>query len=144
MEECSKCGFNDEDYGCTCSDFNKWYACPFENKKPENVQALEEYAKQKENDMSIIRTLSVKLSELAKELGNEVKDEYGVEIEFRLSSKSDGNDLSTYVKVIITKNERDIGLLIVYIDLDAPLSETLLYIKNRFNITKALEYYRKM
>ena len=94
--------------------------------------------------MGIVRTLSRKLNALAEELGNEVKDEYGVEIEFRLSSKSDGNDLSTYVKVIITKNERDIGLLIVYIDLDAPLSETLLYIKNRFNTTKALEFYRKM
>ena len=143
MDECYKCGFNDVDYGCKCDNFNKWYACPIENKKPENIQALKEYVKQKEISMSIIRTLSVKFSELAKELRNEVKDDYGVEIEFRLSSKNDGNDLSTYVKVIVTKNERDISLLNVYIDLDAPLSETLLYIKNRFNTTRALEFYRK-
>lgn len=47
MKECHTCGFYDEDYGCTCNDFNKWYACPIENKKPENIQALKEYAKQK-------------------------------------------------------------------------------------------------
>lgn len=43
-KECRKCGFNDEDYGCICPYSDKWYACPIENKKPENVQALKEYA----------------------------------------------------------------------------------------------------
>lgn len=42
-KECYNCGFNDEDYGCTCPHTDKWYACPIENKKPENVKALEEY-----------------------------------------------------------------------------------------------------
>ena len=42
MNECLRCGFNDEDYGCTCPHSDKWYACPIENKKPENIQALEE------------------------------------------------------------------------------------------------------
>ena len=42
-KECLKCGFNDEDYGCTCSHSDKWYACPIENSKPENIQALKEY-----------------------------------------------------------------------------------------------------
>lgn len=46
MKECNKCGFNDEDYGCTCNHSDKWYACPIENKKPENIQALKEYAEQ--------------------------------------------------------------------------------------------------
>ncbi len=46
MKECCRCGFNDENYGCTCPHSDKWYACPIENKKPENVQALEEYAEQ--------------------------------------------------------------------------------------------------
>jgi hypothetical protein len=41
-EVCSRCGFNDEDYGCTCTHSDKWYACPIENKKPENIQALKE------------------------------------------------------------------------------------------------------
>lgn len=43
MEECYTCGFNDEDYGCTCPFSDKWYACPIENKKPENRQELKEY-----------------------------------------------------------------------------------------------------
>lgn len=43
-DECYNCGFNDEDYGCTCPHSDKWYACPIENKKPENIQALKEYA----------------------------------------------------------------------------------------------------
>lgn len=40
---CANCGFNDADYGCTCISSDKWYACPIENKKPENIQALKEY-----------------------------------------------------------------------------------------------------
>lgn len=44
MNECYSCGFNDEDYGCTCSNSDKWYSCPIENKKPENIQVLKEYA----------------------------------------------------------------------------------------------------
>ena len=45
MIECRKCGFNDEDYGCICPSYDKWYACPIENKKPENIQTLKEYMK---------------------------------------------------------------------------------------------------
>jgi hypothetical protein len=44
MKECCICGFNDIDYGCTCPHSDKWYACPIENKKSENIQALKEYA----------------------------------------------------------------------------------------------------
>ena len=44
MNECQSCGFNDVDYGCTCPHSDKWYACPIENKKPENIQELKEYA----------------------------------------------------------------------------------------------------
>lgn len=44
MKECYTCGFNDEDYGCTCPHADKWYACPIENKKPKNIQKLKEYA----------------------------------------------------------------------------------------------------
>ena len=44
MKECMSCGFNDEDYGCACPSSDKWYACPIENKKPENIKALKEYA----------------------------------------------------------------------------------------------------
>ena len=43
---CKSCGFNDEDYNCTCPHSDKWYACPIENKKSENIKALEEYAEQ--------------------------------------------------------------------------------------------------
>lgn len=44
MKECANCGFRDEDYGCTCPHSDKWYACPIENKKPENIKELKEYA----------------------------------------------------------------------------------------------------
>ena len=44
MDECYNCMLNDEDYGCTCSHSEKWYSCPIENKKPENILALKEYA----------------------------------------------------------------------------------------------------
>lgn len=44
MDECLNCGFYDEDYGCTCFSSDKWYACPIESAKPENIQALKEYA----------------------------------------------------------------------------------------------------
>lgn len=42
MKECANCGFHD-DGACVCPPYNKWYACPIENKKPENVQALKEW-----------------------------------------------------------------------------------------------------
>ena len=40
MNECYHCGFNDEDYGCLCPHSDKWYACPIEAKKEENIQVL--------------------------------------------------------------------------------------------------------
>ena len=46
MKECDRCDFNNEDYGCTCPHSNKWYACPIENKKPENVKALREWVEE--------------------------------------------------------------------------------------------------
>ncbi len=45
MAECYNCGFNDEDYGCICPYYDKWYACPIENKKSENIRALKNYLK---------------------------------------------------------------------------------------------------
>lgn len=44
MTKCLKCGFHDEDYGCTCPHSDRWYACPIESEKPENIKALKEYA----------------------------------------------------------------------------------------------------
>lgn len=44
MSECYKCGFWDcEREGCTCPCYDKWYACPIENEKPENKKKLEEF-----------------------------------------------------------------------------------------------------
>lgn len=46
MDECYKCGFYDCDCEqCTCNPADKWYACPIESKEPENIKALEDYAK---------------------------------------------------------------------------------------------------
>lgn len=53
---CYDCGFWDSEVcGCTCSDLDKWYACPLESRKPENQQALQEYSEQlmKRGDNSI-------------------------------------------------------------------------------------------
>lgn len=42
---CARCGFWDGDLcSCTCPHSDKWYACPIESEKPENQQALKEYA----------------------------------------------------------------------------------------------------
>lgn len=44
MIECNKCGFWNNNYGaCTCPSPDMWYACPIENKKPENIQSLKEH-----------------------------------------------------------------------------------------------------
>lgn len=46
MKECANCGFLN-DYGCcSCPSSDKWYACPIENKKAENIKALQEYARE--------------------------------------------------------------------------------------------------
>ncbi len=45
MNECCKCGFHDEDVGCTCFSTDKWYACPIEYNKPENWRVLKTYKK---------------------------------------------------------------------------------------------------
>lgn len=44
VKECANCGFLNDYGACDCPHSDKWYACPIENKKPENVRALEEYA----------------------------------------------------------------------------------------------------
>lgn len=40
---CLECGFYDMDFGCICFSSDKWYACPIESCKPENILAMEEY-----------------------------------------------------------------------------------------------------
>lgn len=42
MKECANCGLYDNGT-CVCPPYDKWYACPIENKKPENVQALKKW-----------------------------------------------------------------------------------------------------
>lgn len=44
MKECANCGFLNDYGACDCPHSDKWYACPIEAKKPENIKALEEYA----------------------------------------------------------------------------------------------------
>ena len=43
MKECLKCGFNEMGC-CICPASDRWYACPIENKKPENIKTLKEGA----------------------------------------------------------------------------------------------------
>lgn len=42
-DPCRRCGFNEEG-GCTCPPSERWYACPSECRKPENVRDLEQFA----------------------------------------------------------------------------------------------------
>ena len=47
MIPCYTCGFWDcEREGCTCPHYDRWYACPLENEKPENIKAQQEYAEE--------------------------------------------------------------------------------------------------
>ena len=42
---CKRCPCWDSDRGeCTMPQTDMWYACPIESEKPENQQALKEYA----------------------------------------------------------------------------------------------------
>ena len=45
VDGCKDCDFS-HDGACLCSSLDKWYACPIELSKPENQQALREYAEQ--------------------------------------------------------------------------------------------------
>lgn len=29
INKCLSCGFYDDDFGCTCPPYDKWYACPY-------------------------------------------------------------------------------------------------------------------
>ena len=50
MKECANCGFLNDYGACDCPHSDKWYACPIEAKKPENVKALKEYAEWAESE----------------------------------------------------------------------------------------------
>ena len=50
MKECANCGFLNDYGACDCPHSDKWYACPIENKKPENIKALKEYAEWAESE----------------------------------------------------------------------------------------------
>ena len=45
-DPCKNCGFLNEYGYCECSPYDKWYACPIENKKTENIRTLQELGKE--------------------------------------------------------------------------------------------------
>ena len=49
-DPCKGCGCLNEYGYCECPHSDKWYACPIENKKPENIKALEEWGKQESEE----------------------------------------------------------------------------------------------
>lgn len=49
-DPCKGCGCLNEYGYCECPHIDKWYACPIENKKPENIKALEEWGKQESEE----------------------------------------------------------------------------------------------
>jgi hypothetical protein len=46
MKECVNCVYFNDYWGCDCPYYDKWYACPIDSKKPENIRALKGYAEQ--------------------------------------------------------------------------------------------------
>lgn len=46
--ECLNCGFYDEDFGCTLSSMDKWYACPLEADEEELGRILDNERADKE------------------------------------------------------------------------------------------------
>ena len=50
MDECTNCGFLNEFGYCECPPGDKWYACPVESKKPENIKKLKEFAEWLKNE----------------------------------------------------------------------------------------------
>ena len=49
-DPCKGCGFCNEYGYCDCPHYDKWYACPIENTKPENIKTLEEWGKQESEE----------------------------------------------------------------------------------------------
>lgn len=53
-KQCLNCGFYDDDYGCTCSSLDKWYACPLEPEPPIEAfmteEELEKFRKEERAD----------------------------------------------------------------------------------------------
>lgn len=96
-----------------------------------------------DKEMSVMSTLSEKLNILAGELESELKNEYGAEVELHLSSKNERNSLSAYVKVIIIRDKREVGGMLVCIDLDTPIHEILQHVRDRFKTAKEFESYKK-
>jgi len=69
---CLKCGWNDEDYGCTSPRNEEVYQCPmYMHYHPEEVEkfekAMEEWAKQREREAE-------KISNTPMEIQNEIRD----------------------------------------------------------------------
>ena len=50
MDKCVNCGFISETGYCECPPSDKWYACPIESKKPENIKKLKEFAEWLKNE----------------------------------------------------------------------------------------------
>jgi hypothetical protein len=48
VNECLNCGFYDEDFGCTLSSMDKWYACPLEADEEELGRILDNERTDKE------------------------------------------------------------------------------------------------
>lgn len=116
-------------YGMNCFDtVGMIYGHPLKGKKGDK-------------EMSTISILSEKLNILAKELKSELEDNYSVDIEFHLSTSAVSNP--NYVKILINEGVWCVNQITVNIDLDAPVSETILHTKNKFNTAVKFDRYRK-
>lgn len=92
--------------------------------------------------MSALSSIKRRLDELSKELSNELSEAYSVALELYLASGNDDSEHRVKINII----EYDVWVAnssTVKIDIDAPMTETLTYVKNKFRLASKFDQYRK-
>lgn len=95
--------------------------------------------------MTMLRTLSNRLAELRKELDKELENRFSVSLELVVTNGITNNETTVNgsVKITIFEGVWSVNQHTVKIDFDAPLHETILFVKNKFNMCKKFDEYRR-
>ena len=92
--------------------------------------------------MSALASIKRRLEELSKELSNELSDAYSVTLDLFLTSTNDDGEQKVKINII----EYDVWIVnssTVKIDVDASMTDTLAYIRNKFRLASKFDQYRK-
>jgi len=92
--------------------------------------------------MSALSVIKRRLEELSKELSNELTDGYSVILELYLDSTKANEAQKIKINII----EYDVWIVnssSVRLDVDASTTDTLAYIRNKFNLASKFDQYRK-